>query len=287
MNLSRRSILLGASLAATPIPAWARSYTAGAFTHGVASGDPTQNAVILWTRFVPAVSSEGRIGWEVSEDENFARVARRGTLTPTAASDYCAKVDARGLQPGRRYFYRFLSSAGPSVTGLTRTAPRNADSLNIAFFSCANLPWGYFHAYGDAAARDEIDLCLHLGDYIYEMQRGAYPSFSEAVVGRTIEPGGETITLADYYARYASYHLDTDLLEMRRVKPLSTVWDDHELANNTWKGGAAAHQPETEGAWTDRFAAASKAYFDWMPIRLPERRSTRIYRSLDWGDLAH
>lgn len=286
MNLSRRSILLGASLAATPIPAWARSFSAGAFTHGVASGDPSKHAVILWTRFAPAASGEARIGWEISEHEDFSRVARRGALTQSAVNDYCVKVDARGLQPGRRYFYRFLSASGPSATGLTRTAPERAESLNAAFFSCSNMPWGYFHAYGDAAAREEVELCLHLGDYIYEMQRGAYPSANEAVSGRVIEPAGETVTLADYYARYGSYHLDPDLQELRRLKPMSTVWDDHELTNDTWKDGAQNHQPGTEGTWADRFAAASKAYFDWMPIRAPQRNSSRIYRSLDWGDLA-
>ncbi len=286
MQLSRRSLLLGASLAATPIPAWARELSAGAFTHGVASGDPTQTSVIIWTRFAPAAGADGRIAWEISEQEDFRRVARRGSAQASAASDYCVKVDVRGLRAGRRYFYRFLSSSNPSVTGLTRTAPREAESLNVAFFSCANLPFGYFHAYGDAAARDDIDLCLHLGDYIYESPRGIYPFPSEVVEGRVIDPVNEIVSLADYYARYGSYHLDPDLLELRRTKPLSVTWDDHEITNDAWSGGAQNHQPATEGSYVDRVAAASKAYFDWMPIRRPNPASAQLYRTIDWGDLA-
>ncbi len=286
MLLSRRAILLGASLAATPIPAWAREFSRGAFTHGVASGDPTTNAIILWTRFQPA-SGDGRIGWEIGEDENFRRVARRGSALASAVNDYCVKVDARGLQPGRRYYYRFLSGSDPSVTGITKTAPRGpVESFNVAFFSCSNLPFGYFHAYGDAAARDDIDLCLHVGDYIYETQRGSYPFPNEAVEGRVIEPATEIIHLADYNARYASYHADPDLLELRRTKPLSVTWDDHEIANDAWQGGAQNHQEPAEGPWADRLAAATKAYFDWMPIRAPERGGPHLYRALDWGDLA-
>jgi alkaline phosphatase D len=288
MQLSRRSILAGASLAATPIPAWARAFSPGAFTHGVASGDPRSSSVILWTRFAPAEgASDGHIGWEISESENFRVPTRSGTFTVTPATDWCAKIEASGLRPGRHYFYRFLSASGPSVTGMTRTAPSgNVDSLSVAFFSCSNMPFGYFHAYADAAARDDIDLCLHLGDYIYEYQRGIYPGGSDIVPGRVIEPITEIVSLSDYNARYASYHLDPDLQELRRRKPISVVWDDHELANDTWKGGAQNHQPQTEGNFTDRIAAATKAYYDWMPIRPPMRNGPSIVRTLDWGHLA-
>ncbi len=291
MQLSRRALLAGASLAgaslaAAPIPAWARSFSQGQFTHGIASGDPLSRAIILWTRFQPS-AGDGRIGWEISEDESFRRVARRGRAEARAANDYCVKVDARGLQPGRAYFYRFLSGSGPSVTGRTRTAPEGAAaSLSAAFFSCSNLPYGYFHAYGDAAAREDIELALHLGDYMYEGPRGMYPSAQDAVPGRMIEPIGETVRLADYYQRYASYHADPDLQELRRLKPLSAVWDDHEITNDTYKDGAQNHQEGTEGTWADRVAAASKAYFDWMPIRRAATTSIAINRMLDWGDLA-
>lgn len=285
MLLDRRSLLAAASLTAVAAPraAWAQALAHGAFTHGVASGDPLPDSVILWTRFV---GGDGRVAWEVSEDEGFTRVAQRGTARANFASDFCVKVDVRGLQPGRSYFYRFLSGAGPSFTGKTKTAPATGgESLTVAMFSCANFPWGYFHQYGHAARRDDIDLVLHTGDYIYEIQRGSYPSAADTVPGRLVDPVTETVTLSDYYQRYATYHTDHDLLELRRVKPMCVIWDDHEIANDAWREGAQAHQTPTEGAYLDRVAAASKAMFDWMPMRTPEPR-VRLYRSFDWGDLA-
>ncbi len=287
MLTTRRTLLAAAALAPALAPraAWAQRLSRGAFTHGVASGDPLADAVVIWTRF--AHSGDGRIGWEVAEDESFARVAQRGRTQASSVNDFCAKVDVRGLAPGRRYFYRFLSGSGPSEIGRTCTAPAaGAESLRLALFSCANFPFGYFHAYGHAAAREDIDLAIHCGDYIHEYQRGVYPSEAEAIPARVIEPATEITRVEDYYQRYATYHRDPDLLALRAAKPMSVVWDDHELANDTWAQGAQNHQGDTEGAFTDRIAAASKAYFDWMPIRRPEPSGARIYRHLDWGDLA-
>lgn len=290
MLIARRSLLSAAALSASALavaapPAYARGLSQGQFTHGVASGDPLAESVVLWTRFVGA--GEGRVGWEVAEDEAFTRIAARGQGVARFSNDFCVKVEAGGLEPGRAYFYRFLSASGPSLTGRTRTAPRgSAESLTLALFSCSNYGFGYFHAYGHAARREDIDLALHVGDYIYEVQRGAYPSDEQLVPGRLIEPVNETVSLADYYQRYAIYHTDPDLLELRRLKPISVVWDDHELANDAWREGAQAHSEQYEGRYLDRIAAASKAYFDWMPIRRPDPRRPQIYRSLDWGDLA-
>ena len=284
MSLHRRSFLAGASLVAAPLPAFARDLARGRFTHGVASGDPLPRSVILWTRFLPERGE--RIAWEISDQENFTHVTAYGTAGASARNDYCVKIDARGLRPGRRYFYRFLSASGPSVTGLTRTAPENGfEPLNIALFSCANMPFGYFHAYGHAAARDEIDLVIHVGDYIYELPRGTYPSAQDALPSRIIAPENELVSLSDYHARYASYHADADLLELRRRKPISAVWDDHEIANDTWARGAQSHNPQSQGDFSARIAAAARAYFDWMPVRRPEP-GLRLYRALDWGDLA-
>jgi len=281
MRIDRRSLLAAVPIScAMPRAAWAQSLCSGMFTHGVASGDPLMDGVILWTRFV---GGDERIAWEVAEDETFARVAQRGETRASIANDFCAKVDVRGLQPGRPYFYRFLSGSGPSLTGRTRTAGGN--TLRVAVFSCANYGFGYFHAYGHAAMRDDIDLVLHTGDYIYEYGRGSYPTERDAVPERIIDPTGEIVRLNDYYQRYATYHTDADLLALRQMKPISAVWDDHEITNNTWRDGAQNHQAN-EGAWSDRVAAAAKAYFDWMPIRRPDPRSARIYRALDWGDLA-
>jgi len=284
MEITRRTLLSATTLAAAPGAAWARDLAAGVFTHGVASGDPLPDGVVLWTRF--AARRGRRIAWEVSEDESFARIAQRGGAVASVSNDYCVKADARGLAPGRRYFFRFLSASGPSVVGETRTAPAGAaGSLTVGLFSCANYAFGYFHAYGHAAEREDIDLVLHVGDYIYEYERGTYPSATDALTERMIEPPHETVRLADYYARYATYHSDPDLMELRRAKPMSAVWDDHEIANDAAARGAQNHQA-SEGGYADRIAAAAKAYFDWMPIRRPARRGVRLYRALDWGDLA-
>jgi alkaline phosphatase D len=263
-------------------PAWAQTLSQGAFTHGVASGDPLTDGVILWTRFV---GGDGRIAWEISEEESFAPIAARGEAQANPACDFCLKVDARGLQPGRSYFYRFLAGSGPSLVGRTRTAPTSADSLNVGLVSCANYAFGYFHVYGHMAARDDIDLVLHTGDYIYEYGVDEYPRTELAVPGRAFDPDHEIVTLDDYYRRYQQYHTDPNLLALRAAKPISATWDDHEIANDAASTGAQNHQ-RTEGAYVDRVAAASKAYFDWMPIRRPDETRARLYRALDWGDLA-
>lgn len=291
MTLHRRQMLaLGAAALpsiAQAAPARGSGLPRGAFTHGVASGDPTSTSIILWTRFVPSGAPSATLRWEIAEDETFRRVARSGRTRVDASTDFCAKVDVRGLQPGARYAYRFLGADGPSVTGLTRTAPRGGvESLTLALFSCSNLPFGRFHAYRDAAKRDEIDLCVHVGDYIYEYPRGKYPSTAEAMPGRLIEPATEIISFNDYHQRYQSYRADADLQELHRVKPFITVWDDHELANDAWTNGAQEHDPSTEGSWSTRVANAASAYWDWLPIRGARVAPWRLYRRFEWGDLA-
>jgi alkaline phosphatase D len=286
--ITRRTALIAAGLAAAPRPAWARDLPRGRFTHGVASGDPTQSDVVIWTRFVPTLQAYGEIAWEVASDESFTTVVASGRALARATNDYCIKVDVGGLLPGRPYFYRFLGGEGPSLTGMTRTAPRGrVRDMTLGLFSCSNYGFGYFHAYGHAAAREDIELVLHVGDYIYEYGQGTYPSPAQAVPGRMVESANEIVTLQDYYARYQTYRADPDLQELHRLKPWATVWDDHELTNDAWSDGAQNHQPETEGDWATRFACAWKAYLDWMPIRPPALPAGALYRSLEWGDLAN
>lgn len=280
MPIKRRSLLSAVAFAAAPRTAWAQALSRGVFTHGVASGDPLPDGVVIWTRFTGET-----LRWEVAEDVRFTHIAQSGEAHASLANDFCVKVDVRSLAPGRPYFYRFLSATESSPVGQTRTAPADGgERLRIALFSCANLPFGYFHAYADAAQRDDIDLVLHVGDYIYEMPRGSYPSAAEAVPGRVIDPVRTASSLSDYYLRYASYHADPALLELRRTKPLATVWDDHELVNNAWRAGSPNHSVTYQGEYSARVAAAAKAYFDWMPIRAPG--PLQLYRYLDWGDLA-
>lgn len=286
-RLTRRALLASAPLLlATTAPARGASTSRGVFTHGVASGDPTSSAVILWTRFMPETPGPATVGWEVAEDDTFTRIIARGEATTSLFDDYCVKVDARGLPAGRKFAYRFSSASGFSPTGLTRTAPAgDAASLTVAVFSCANIPFGYFRAYAHAAARGDIDVCVHTGDYIYEYAVGGYPSAAESVAGRTADPATEIVSLSDYHRRYASYRTDPDLQELHRVAPFVCIWDDHELANDAWLDGAQNHQPATEGSWVVRRSMAAKAFADWLPIR---RQSDllHIYRSLDWGTLA-
>lgn len=283
MLIARRGLLLAGASAAMARPAWAQSLSNGVFTHGVASGDPLPDGVILWTRFT---GGDGRIAYEVAEDESFSRVAARGEAQASPANDFCVKVDVRGLASGRSYFYRFLAQSGPSLTGRTKTAPAaDAQSLSVGLVSCANYGFGFFHAYGHMARRDDIDLVLHTGDYIYEYGRDEYPRADLTIPGRAFDPDHEILTLEDYYARYREYHTDINLLTLRAAKPIAAVWDDHEIANDASSTGAQNHQ-RNEGAYADRVAAATKAYFDWMPIRRPEQSGVRLYRSLDWGNLA-
>jgi alkaline phosphatase D len=281
VRIPRRSLLVAAGLAAAPRAAWSQTLSPGTFTHGVASGDPLPDGVVLWTRCIGA-----EIVWEIAEDDAFSNIAQSGRAFASVTNDYCVKVDVRGLAPGRPYFYRFLSANAISAVGHTRTAPREGvdHPLRLALFSCANMGFGYFHAYAHAAARDDIDLVIHVGDYIYEMPRGRYPTEAESVPGRIVDPVRDLVALNDYYQRYASYHTDPGLLELRRTKPIVSVWDDHELVSNAWRGGAPFHSERHAGAFPDRIAAAAKAYFDWMPIRAPG--GLRIFRHLDWGNLA-
>jgi alkaline phosphatase D len=289
-ELSRRLFVSG-SLAAAALaaaPAYARGSRArGAFTHGVASGDPMATSVVLWTRFLPQNARPATLGWEVAEDEAFKSIAAKGSVRVAPITDFCGKVIAAGLKPGRPYFYRFLAASGPSVIGQTRTAPEaGVDALKLALFSCSNMPFGYFRAYAHAAADPSIELCVHVGDYIYEYQPGKYPSKDEAVPGRIIKPDNEIVSWNDYHQRYQSYRADPDLQELHRTKPWIMVWDDHELANNAWMNGAEEHDPPEEGTWTQRLANAARAYADWTPTRMEVRAPWRIYRSYDWGTLA-
>lgn len=267
LHLDRRGLIggLGAGLGLLAAPARAAGPLAG-FTHSVASGEPGQTQVLLWTRFVGR--GESRLTAEVSATSDFSRVAGGGQVTTDASRDHTAKLVVTGLQPGRWYYYRFIGPDGArSPVGRTRTLPEGSvDAFTLGVFSCSNIGFGWFNAYGHAAARDDIDLMLHLGDYAYEYPRGEYPSTAETVAGRLVEPANEEITLADYRARFASYRRDPDLQAVHARFPMIAMWDDHESANDSWKDGAENHDPATEGSWAVRKAAAIRAYREWMPV---------------------
>jgi alkaline phosphatase D len=300
IRLDRRSLLSTGLLAATGAPAIARAAAARGFTHDVASGEPGAESVLLWTRHVGR-SDTTRLTAEVSESADFTHIASGGSVTADAARDHTAKIVVSGLAPGRWYYYRFVAADGTkSPVGRTRTLPDGPTALfRLGVFSCSNLPFGRFNAYAHAAARDDIDLMVHLGDYMYEYPRGRYPATADMLAGRTIDPSGETIRLADYRARFAAYRRDPDLLALHRRFPMIAIWDDHESANDSWVDGAENHDPATEGDWAARKAAAMQAYREWMPVsdapwaayrigdvatlfRLEERLTARS-RQLDLG----
>jgi alkaline phosphatase D len=283
-TIDRRLLLKAGALGlgALAAPGAAQLLAARGFTHNVASGEPRQRSVMLWTRYVPDTGRAGRLSYEVSRTDDFARIVSRGTVAADPERDFCVKPVAGGLTPGQAYFYRFRDSAGAvSPVGRTRTLPEGrVPRYRIAVFSCANLPSGWFNAYAHAAARDDIDLVLHLGDYFYEYQEGRYPRGVPSMAGRVLDPASEVVQLADYRRRYAAYRADPDLQRLHQMLPMVMMWDDHESANNSWQGGAENHQPESEGPWEVRKAAAMRACREWMPV------GEANWESYEIGDLA-
>ncbi|MEU6543374.1 alkaline phosphatase D family protein [Streptomyces sp. NPDC046859] len=266
---------------------------APAFLHGVASGDPLPDGVLLWTRVTPTpdalpgsgVGPDTAVSWTVALDKGFTHIVARGSTTATAASDHTVKADIRGLSPATDYWFRFSAGGTDSPAARTRTAPAaDAPVANLRFgvVSCANWEAGYFSPYRHLAARGDLDAWLHLGDYIYEYGSGAYGTRGKVV--RPHAPAHEIITLADYRVRHATYKTDPDLQALHTTAPVVAIWDDHEFANDTWSGGAENHTEGAEGAWAARQAAAKQAYFEWMPVRPAIAGTT--YRRLRFGKLA-
>ena len=286
MTVNRRTLIKTSALGA--LGAWSfgceseQVLAGGAspFRHGVASGDPNPDSVILWTRLTVSEGPDRLTGsWELLDSPNASVATRSGSFETDAERDYTVKVEAAGLEPRTTYYYRFTAMGFTSPTGRTRTLPAlDTARLRLAVFSCANYAAGYFHAYRAAAARADIDAVLHLGDYIYEYGNEEYGSL------RTYDPPHEVISLSDYRRRYAHYRSDPDLMALHRQFPMLAVWDDHEVANNAWKSGAENHD-SSEGSYLDRKRAAQRAYFEWLPVR--ESEGFRLQRSFRFGDLVH
>jgi alkaline phosphatase D len=255
------------------------------FTHGVASGDPTQSAVILWTRAVSVDMQPLMVEWIVAKDVALNEEVQRGVASAAATSDFTVKVDVTNLSAGTTYYYAFfVSGRGRTTIGRTRTMPATADRARIAFSSCANWQNGYFNAYRAIANRSDLDLWIHVGDYIYEYGPGTYADAT--LTARVHSPPNEAVTLADYRGRYAQYRTDPGLLEVHRQHPLIIVWDDHEFANNAWTGGAENHDDSKEGAWLDRKRAGAQAFLEWLPIRVAYADPVpKIFRTFQFADL--
>ncbi|HEY6130952.1 MAG TPA: alkaline phosphatase D family protein [Halioglobus sp.] len=255
------------------------------FHHGVASGDPLTDRVILWTRVTPESEGQVRIEWELATDADFANVVAEGSGATSADVDYTVKVDAAGLQPATVYYYRFMTGDKTSTVGRTRTLPQGSiEAATFAVVSCSNYPAGFFNVYREVAGQD-VDAVLHLGDYLYEYHSTGYASERAVELGRVVEPAHELLTLADYRTRYAQYHRDEDLQAAHAAHPFVIVWDDHEVANNSWKDGAQNHDPATEGSYDEREMAAIQAWHEWLPVRPPSSMKDIIYRRFQYGDL--
>lgn len=293
----RRTVVKAAAatavLAPTAAAPLAHAAEGPAFLHGVASGDPLPDGVLLWTRVTPtpdAVPGSGKgpdtaVRWELSEDRDFTRITAAGSVTARAGSDHTVKADVRGLHQATDYYFRFSAGGSVSPVGRTRTTPAHeASAPNVRFgvVSCANWEAGWFSAYRHLAARPDLDAVLHLGDYLYEYASGGYPVDEDVL--RQHAPLHEIVSLADYRTRHGKYKTDPDLQALHGRHPVIAIWDDHEFANDTWSGGAENHTPGVEGDWSARQAAAKQAYFEWMPVR-PATEGT-VYRRIRYGRLA-
>jgi alkaline phosphatase D len=300
-SLPRRTVLRAATAATvagaagTALLASSRSAAAASttFRHGVASGDPLPDGVLLWTRVTPtpdALPGSGvgptvDVQWQVATDQGFTTVVKSEVVSTGPLRDHTVKVDVRGLRPATKYWYRFGMAGAWSPAGRTTTTPpagADVTHLRAGVVSCANWEAGYFGAYRMLAARGDLDLVIHLGDYIYEYGTGQFAAAGTVV--RPHQPANEIITLADYRVRHAQYKTDPHLQALHAMVPWVITWDDHEVANDAWSGGAQNHDPATEGDYAVRRAAAHKAYFEWMPVRAGE--SGAIYRRLRFGRLA-
>ena len=260
-----------------------------AFNHGVASGDPLENNVIIWTRVTPEKNTSLEVSWEVAEDEAFTTLVNTDKTNVSSDTDYTLKVDVQNLEIGKQYFYRFQCNGVYSPIGKTKTLMSDsAESVKFAVFSCANFPAGFFHVYDAAANRaQDIDAVLHLGDYIYEYDIDGYPDAGSGEdINRVHQPTNECITLEDYRIRYAQYRSDKALQNLHAALPFICVWDDHEIANDAYISGAENHD-ESEGDFFERRASAIKAWYEWLPVRAPDIEADRIktYRRFDFGSI--
>ena len=282
VKISRRKFILTTALL-IPLPVMlsgAGKPNSNCFLHGVASGDPLQDRVIIWTRISISDPQRKVVNWEVSQDLEFKQLVATGTKLISAKADYTVKVDVKGLSAGNRYYYRFIYDGQVSPIGLTKTLPNSLDSgtFSMAVVSCSNWEDGYFNSFRFLAEKEEVDLVLHLGDYIYEYGTGEYGNPES---GRINSPRHEVLTLQDYRTRYAQYRTDPDLQVLHQQKPFYLIWDDHELANDAYKDGAKNHQ-EKEGPWTLRKKTAIQAYLEWMPVRV--KNASQIRRKFEIGN---
>ncbi|MFD1257967.1 alkaline phosphatase D family protein [Mucilaginibacter terrae] len=302
-NLSRRRFLRNSVIAATGVVLLPSAFTScktddddntvyegQGFKEGVASFDPSQDKVILWTRYTPATQEQGKpqIILDVAKDKDFKNLVVSQTVEVDVNSDYTVHVDVSKLTSNTKYYYRFRSDTtqAVSVTGETKTLPAAGETsiVKMAVVSCANYQAGLFNVYG-AVAESDADFVVHLGDYIYEYQAGGYgtnPSIT--TLNRAHKPAGEITKLADYRERYRQYRSDEQLQKAHQLKPFICVWDDHEVANDAYKDGAENHQAN-EGDFNTRKLSAIQVWHEYLPARVTD--NAKIYRNFEIGSLVN
>jgi len=291
--ITRRTAAAGfaaASLAACTGPTGTAFSGRLSFRHGVASGDPGADRVVIWTRVSPEGTGVVPVRWIVARDEALSAIVRSGEAQASAERDFTVKVDVDGLSPGQRYFYGFIAGEEKSPVGRTRTLPSaGVAEIKLAVASCSSFSHGFFNAYEALSKREDVDFVLHLGDYIYEYGLSGYGGQEALALARLPRPNVECVTLEDYRARHAQYKEERELQAAHAAFAWFVAWDDHEVADDSYAQGAFNHQRnDGEGEWPARAGGALRAYYEWMPIRdpAPTRRQEQAWRSVDFGDLA-
>jgi alkaline phosphatase D len=247
------------------------------FYHGVASGEPTPQSVVLWTRVTPENTGDIVVQYTLALDTGFQQIVQTGSALASESRDYTLKVTVDGLNPNTVYYYYFEALGRNSLIGRAKTCPNGSvEHLRFGVVSCSNYEHGYFSAYGHLAQQNDLDAVIHLGDYIYEYEANG------AIPGRVHEPNSELLTLSDYRTRYSLHRLDPDLIRLHQQHTIISVWDDHESANDSYTDGAQNHQA-SEGSWAVRKAISKQVYFEWMPIA--DNMDLSIYRKFQYGNL--
>jgi alkaline phosphatase D len=253
------------------------------FYHGVASGDPMQDKVIIWTR-VTTDTAIVDVKWRVALDTSMGIVVAQGTTTTDASRDYTVKIDVTNLQPDKYYYYEFEALGRLSQRGRTKTLPTgNVENFRLALLSCSNYSFGYFNPYDRIRESNDVDLVIHVGDYIYE---DGFKIGGLDTIKRRTYPEYDAYDLASYRLRYGWYHLDPSLRNLHQQYPMVVIWDDHEFANDAFADTSSNHHPATQGTWAVRKANAIRVFKEWIPMREDTSKINVIAFKQNIGNLA-